>query len=333
MNNLVRFLKILTLIPREPDSISTPDLFKKLNQCNYQISYRTLQRDLEKLSASGLFPLTSSENTNPLAWFWPKHAPKFQLPMMSIDEALVFKLVEDYLNPLLPASMNEPISHYFTLADATLHASPLQAWTNKVRIIPNSFALLPAEMDEAVSQVVYDAVLKSQVIRFTYCGFSEEDTQWQAQPLGLVFKGNVVYLVAKADENTNPSHFAFHRITGAELLPNQDNTSTDFCLDDYIRSGGFDDHPLSSQKLHLTLKVSTQLCQQLAETPISFDQRIVLAEDGASIVQASVPDSMLIRHWLHSYADAIEILQPASLRNEFAQKAKALHHLYQQEIK
>lgn len=117
MDTILRYFEMLRFIPKEPGSISTPDLLKKLQDEGYQIDIRTVQRDLNKLSASRLFPFTSSEDTKPLCWFWPKDAPPLQLPLMSADEALTFKLVETFLESLLPPSIRSHMAEYFKLAD------------------------------------------------------------------------------------------------------------------------------------------------------------------------------------------------------------------------
>jgi predicted DNA-binding transcriptional regulator YafY len=325
MNTLLRFFEILSLIPKEPDKISTPDLFKKLIAANYDISYRTLQRDLEKISSSQIFPLTSTEGTNPIEWFWPKHLPSIQFPLMSVDEALVFKLVEDYLNPLLPLTMSEQLLHYFALADATLKASPMAEWANKVRIIPNSLALLPAEIDDDVLQVVYSALLKNQKISICHKNSNEPHNQDLISPLGLVFKGNEIYLVAYMDDMT--SHMPLHQIESAELLEDKAINCSGFDFDDYIREGSFEHQKSNKAKLRLIIRVDDQLNEKLSITPLSFDQSILSSANGF-IVEATVQDNLQIRQWLHSQSDSVEIIAPNTLRDEFKQKAERLHKIY-----
>lgn len=156
MDTILRYFEMLRFIPKGEPGISTPDLLKKLQDKGYKIDIRTVQRDLIKLSASGsLFPFTSSEDTKPLSWFWPKDAPRLQLPLMTADEALTFKLVETFLESLLPPSIKLHMADYFQLADNTLKASPLACWIDKVRIIPNGLSLLPAEINSVVLPVIY----------------------------------------------------------------------------------------------------------------------------------------------------------------------------------
>jgi predicted DNA-binding transcriptional regulator YafY len=72
MDSLLRYFDMLCLIPKEPRTISTPELLTKLQDTGYRVDLRTVQRDLSMLSSSHLFPISSTEGTKPLRWFWPE---------------------------------------------------------------------------------------------------------------------------------------------------------------------------------------------------------------------------------------------------------------------
>lgn len=127
---------MLCLIPKEPRTISTPELLNKLQDTGYHVDLRTVQRDLNMLSSSHLFPISSTEGTKPLRWSGLKVWIEY-LPMMRTDEALTFKLVETILESLLPPAIRSLMAEYFRLADNTLKVSPLVCWIDKVRIVPN----------------------------------------------------------------------------------------------------------------------------------------------------------------------------------------------------
>ena len=95
---------MLRLIPKEPNWISTSAILITLQNKGYRIDIRTLQRDLDTLSGSRLFPFTCNEMTKPQQWYWPIGSERFHLPIMEIEEALTFKLVEQFLEPLVPHS-------------------------------------------------------------------------------------------------------------------------------------------------------------------------------------------------------------------------------------
>lgn len=329
MDTILRYFEMLSFIPKEPDAISTPDLLKKLQDQGYDIDIRTVQRDLNKLSASGLFPFTSSEDTKPLCWFWPKHVPRLQWPLMSADEALTFKLVEQFLEPLLPLSVKAHLADYFSLAESTLKVSPLANWVDKVRIISNNQSLLPAEIDHSVLAVVYEALLKNQRFSGTYQPRNEEIKVYEINPLGLMFKGSAVYLVATLWNYQDIKQLALHRFSEAALLDKALSIPSDFSLDSYVAEGGFDYPTTPEHTIQLRLSIKSWIKKYLSETPLSADQQITQLDETTFQLQATVKDTLQLRWWLRSFAADAEILEPQALREEFVQTAQALSQIYQ----
>ena len=328
MDTILRYFEMLRFIPKEPDCISTPDLLKKLQDEGYDIDIRTVQRDLNKLSISGLFPFTSSEDTKPLCWFWPKHLPRLQLPMMSADEALTFKLVEQFLDPLLPISVKAHLADYFALAENTLKVSPLADWVDKVRIVSNNQSLLPAEIDRAVLDVVYVALLRNQRFSGTYQPRNDEIKVYEVNPLGLMFKGSAVFLVATLWDYQDIKQLALHRFSKADLLDKSLSVPSGFSLENYVAEGGFDYPIIPEHSIHLRLNIKSWIKKYLSETPLSANQQISQLDETTFQLQATVKDTLQLRWWLRSFAADAEILEPLALREEFVQIAQALSQIY-----
>lgn len=288
-----------------------------------------MQRDLNKLSASGLFPFTSTEDSKPLSWFWPKDAPRLQLPLMTADEALTFKLVETFLESLLPPSIRLHMAEYFQLADNTLKASPLACWIDKVRIIPNGLPLLPAEIDAVVLPVIYEALLKNCRFDATYQGRKSAIKTYEMNPLGLVFRNNVIYLVATIGDHLDIKQFALHRFKYATMGEKAIAVPVNFKKDDYIAQGEFD-YPVITghQDIALKIKITRFMSTHLFETPLSKNQRITELENDMYLLVANVKDTDQLPWWIRSFSTHIEVLEPLELRAKFAQEARALGEMY-----
>lgn len=329
MNTLLRLLEMLRFIPQEPDSISTLELFEKLQSTGYQIDLRTVQRDLIKLSSSHLFQICSTEGTRPLRWFWKNNLERLQFPMMSTDEALSFKLVEMFLEPLLPPAIKSHITAYFQIADNTLKFSPLATWINKVRIIPNNLALQSAEINPAVLLTVYDALFKNLRFHATYRAIDKPAKRYDINPLGLVFRHNLVYLVATINDYTDIKQLALHRFQNAELNERVAFVPTGFNLDHYIAQGEFDyliDNAV--ENIRLKLKITRFVKQLLSETPLSSAQKITDLEAEFFLLEASVKNTEQLHWWIRSFGTGIEVLEPLHLREKFSAEAKRLNQIY-----
>jgi predicted DNA-binding transcriptional regulator YafY len=329
MDTLLRYFEMLYLIPREPSSISTLELLEKLQNTGYQIDLRTVQRDLIKLSSSHLFPICSTEGTRPLRWFWQDNSDRLQFPMMSTDEALTFKLVEMFLDPLLPPAVKFHITDYFQLADKKLKTSPLASWIDKVRIIPNSLALLPAEIPQKIVAIVYDALFKNRRFNATYQAIDKPSKNYEVNPLGLVFRHNLVYLVATINDYSDIKQLALHRFQSAELSEREVVVPAGFNLDSYIAQGEFD-YPLDDETDHIALKLKINgfIKQLLSETPLSTDQRITEFGEEFFMLAATVKNTQQLRWWIRSFGSNIEVLEPLALREEFAADIKLLSQVY-----
>jgi predicted DNA-binding transcriptional regulator YafY len=252
-----------------------------------------------------------------------------QFPLMSADEALTFKLVEQFLDPLLPLSVKAHLADYFALAENTLKVSPLADWIDKVRIVSNNQSLLPAEIDRAVLDVVYEALLKNQRFSGTYQSRNEEVKVYEVNPLGLMFKGSAVYLVATLWDYQDIKQLALHRFSQAALLDKELSVPTNFSLDRYVAEGGFDYPTIPENSFQLRLKIKSWIRKYLSETPLSTDQQITQLDETTFQLQATVKDTLQLRWWLRSFAADAEILEPLALREEFVQSTRALSQIYQ----
>ncbi|BBL60826.1 hypothetical protein A1507_13025 [Methylomonas koyamae] len=329
MDSLLRYFDMLSMIPKAPNSISTPDLLSKLVDAGYEVDIRTVQRDLVKLSVSRLFPISSTADTKPLRWQWPSNTKRVQLPTMTSNEALSFKLVEMFLEPLLPPSIKSLLADYFEAADRVLAVSPLAGWVDKVRQIPSSLTLQPPEIDATVLAVVYEALLKDLRMKATYHAIERDAKTYEVNPLGLVFRHNVIYLVATINDYIDIKQLALHRFIDAELTDKAVNIPGGFSLNNYIEQGEFD-YPTNDidQTIPITFKISAFMKQLLLETPISSDQQISILDDDRYLLHATVKNTEQLRWWIRSFSTNIEVLEPPALRAEMATEARALIKLY-----
>ena len=329
MDSLLRYFDMLCLIPKAPHSISTPELQEKLQSTGYDVDLRTVQRDLVKLTASPLFPISSTENTKPLRWFWIDNSSHLQFPLMSTDEALTFKLAEMFLEPLLPPSVRLRLSGYFDLADKRLKESKFEHWVEKVSIVPSNLSLVPAEIEPNLLAVVYESLLKQRRFKANYRPIDRKAKNYEMNPLGLVFKNNIIYLVATVFEYTDVKQFALHRFRSAELIDKPANAPENFNLKSYIDNGGFD-YPIDNifGQIDIKLRINRFIKQLLTETPLDINQQISEINEGTYMLNATVKDTEQLRWWIRSFGIGIEVLEPSSLREEFAQEARTLSAMY-----
>jgi predicted DNA-binding transcriptional regulator YafY len=331
MSKALRLLYILQSIPRAPQKISSRQLHERLQQNNFVIDLRSVQRDLNELST--LFPDLQNDNCKvEIGWRWTKESKIQQIPAIDPSMALTFKLVDQFLSELVPQSVKAILKPYFDSSDDVLNAlgtDKMATWSDKVRILPRTQPLIPAAINEEVLTTVYQGLFEGKQIQATYRrGYDEEIRDYVLNPLGLVFRENAIYLVANLKKDYAPLHYALHRFTDCELLGSPVETSDDFKLDDVIKSGSFEYAEIEGKMLSLTVIVDPTVAKHLSESPLSDDQTMTEGIDERIKVSATVKDTRQLKWWLLGFGDQVEVIKPKRLRDEFIEIGNSLVNRY-----
>jgi len=326
---LLRQWQTLRMIPRHPRKITATELCASLNGDGFTVGKRTVERDLQSLAL--IFPLVSDERSKPYGWGWQKDAPAFDLPGISNSEAITLLLAREHLRTLLPASTITQLQPYFAVAEQKLNTleqhSGIAGWQHKVRVIPPTQPLLAPKIDEAVQGTLYEALLHDRLCNITYQ--KREATKPENYPvhaLGLVQRGQVLYLVCTIKNYPHIRLLALHRILSAELLNEAISPTADFDLDAYIASGALGWLP--KETIQLKAIFSSEVAAHLYETPLSEDQIMTEIPDGRVQLTAKVQETLQLRWWLQGFGDAVEVIKPIHLRKQIAEGINHLAESY-----
>lgn len=302
------------------------EIAARLNDEGYDVTVRTIQRDLMELSE--IFPIElNDKNPRDYGWRWKKGA-NLDIPGMSISEALAMRLVEKHLRQMLPISMLDGLHGVFSLADEKLAKLKKEGrnksddWLNKVRAVPPTQPLLPPPVNQDAQSAIYQALLESRQISAIYHSrSSEQPKEYLLNPLGLIMRGAVSYLVATARDNEEIRLYALHRFKNAEILGKSAKVPNGFSLDNEV-GRGLADFANQGKPIQLIISCNYWLAGILAETPLSADQNIEPDEDGWMRITATVNDTWQLRWWLLGLGPGVEILSPTRLRKEIVKSLK-----------
>lgn len=323
---------MLGRIPQHPRLITARELTESLRSEGFDVSKRTVERDL--LSLSEIFPLLSNERSRPYGWSWNKDAAAFSFPSMSPLQALTLELARDHLTTLLPASLLGTLAPYFKCAEGVLSSGDgvkkLANWRKKVAIVQPNQPLIPPSYPEEIIDAVHSALLSEQQLEISYASREKGATKnYRVHPLGIVQRGAVTYLVATISDYSDIRLLAVHRIQSAQILDRPANTPEGFELAKYIDRGAFGFG--ESSEIELVVRFTDQTVEHLRETPLTSGQTIEPDRPGWVRLHAIVQNTAQLRWWLRAFGNQVEVLEPVSLRAEFANTAQALHDLYQAE--
>ncbi|AMW78600.1 WYL domain-containing protein [Acinetobacter sp. TGL-Y2] len=298
--------------------MGTRELQETLQREGIDISLRTIQRDLNQISQR--FPIESNK-TVPQGWRWRSDAPIQSLPHMTSSQAVTFMMVEEHLKHLLPPSLIEEMNPWFDLARRSLSTqNNVRQWINRVRIVPGNQPLIPPVVEKFAQQAIYEGLLQDKQIECVYRarGPQGEDRTYILNPLALVQKGSIIYLICTRHDKTEVQTFALHRFKSATVLDTRALHPVNFDIDAYIDSGalGFRvdfDKPTKHVDLELIMNEADAL--YFTESQLSKEQTIVKISDDLYKVSASVPFTSQLVWWLRSFGKKIIRIEPLNVFN------------------
>ncbi|SPL70118.1 helix-turn-helix transcriptional regulator [Acinetobacter stercoris] len=298
--------------------MGTRELQEILLREGIDISLRTIQRDLNQISQR--FPIESNK-TVPQGWRWRSDAPIQSLPHMTSSQAVTFMMVEEHLKHLLPPSLIDEMNPWFDLARRSLSTqNNVRQWINRVRIVPATQPLIPPVVERNAQQAIYEGLLQDKQIECIYQarGHQGEDRTYTLNPLGLVQKGAIIYLVCTRHDKSDVQTFALHRFKSAKVLDSRALHPVDFDIDSYIDSGalGFRvDFNKPTENVDLKLTMQEADAHYFTESQLSTGQTIEKLENGLYQISATVPLTSQLVWWLRSFGQKIIRIEPEIVEN------------------
>lgn len=325
----LRHLAMLAAIPVGLPGKSTPQIRAELRDKNpdFDVATRTVQRSLEQLSRQ--FPITSETRGRTNYWFWIEKDALTQIPAMTATTAFALCLAAEHLRPIMPPSTLPKLDPYFRHARNILDGTDLGRWTDRAAIIAQGPSLTPPDVSADVQEAVYEALMSNRKVEVRYRGKHEKESKAIVlNPLGIVVRNGVVYLVATSWKYEDIRHYVLHRMSEPQLTDEPAKTPPDFRLADHLGDDGAFAYPASDEKLALRALFDAGAGAHLTECRLAPDHRATEQEDGRVLVEATVADTAELRWWLAAFGSLVEVLRPESLREEFAAEARRLARAY-----
>jgi len=327
MQTALRYLMMLQHIPRQPQKIDPATLREKLYSQGFDVSVRTIQRDLNELS--DVFPLVTDERSRPFGWSFLADSP-MSLPSLDMPTALALLLMEQQLNLLLPSALLRKLRANFAAARKLLEdtASGYERWLERVHVVPRGVQLKPAEFKPAILDTIYQALEQNKQLTLSYRSRSRnQERVYSVSPMGVVHRGTVTYLVCQFDGHLDVRQLALQRILSIQVNNQPAKCPGDFDIKDYLQGGQLS---LSSngEKQTATFRFAGKVGHHLYETPLSEDQKIEVQGDHLQVTaKLHISDELV--WWLLSFGAQVEVIAPTVLRDEVRAHVTVMKQLYE----
>jgi predicted DNA-binding transcriptional regulator YafY len=331
---------ILRVLPTERDAvawISTPEVRRRLEARGHRVGYtKKVQRHLASLESDARVISTASGRE--LLWQrkpW-LHGLQEGVGLMSASEAVAFHILQRFAGNKLPDAVMKDIDPLFKAAEVRLSEEKAgnriyRAWPDKIASVDGAFTLIRPRIRADVFEAVATATFFERELLVQYrAAYRSHDTNelkpkvlW---PLALVESSGTMYLVAqdasaaRPDDGTQDFPRRLYRLDRMRSVAETGSAfpyPADFKLNRYIEAEQAFDF-LTEPPVRLELAFEGNAGHHLRESPMARDQEVEPLPDGRLKVCGTVIPSLKLRWWLRSIGSAVEILAPASLRDEFA---------------
>lgn len=267
---------------------------------HFEVSIRTIYRDVETLSASGI-PVYMSKG---------KGGGISILPNFVFNKSLITE--EEKREILASLQAVETVG----LGEKTTALKKLRNvfGINDTDWIEIDFRFWSDGKKEAVIfKTLKTAILEKKEISFQYISI-KDTTSRIIEPLKLVFKGASWYLYGYCKLRNDYRFFKLKRIKELKVLNNQFLRITPgqvLTENTYVEKGNM---------IHIKLKIAPQEAYRVYDEFINYK----LLEDGSFLVEDTVNDNEWLISHLISYGEHLKVLEPIELKERLIEKLRKM---------
>lgn len=275
---------------------TAPELAEK-----FQVSVRTIYRDLDSLSGAGIPVYTETGRNGGISLM---HDFVLDQVLFSEEEKQEILTRLQSLNTLPNLRGNvalDKLSALFqTHSDDWLEVD-FSRWGDKNR-------------DDEKFEAVKSAILSKKAISITYISSNEAFGEWIVCPIKLMYQSKAWYLKAYCPERCAYRTFKLTRILAWKVLQNEFSP-------EQLPELEANSQP-ECKSIRLLLRFPKEAAYRVFD---EFDMsQINHREDGGLIVSARLPEDEWLTGYLLSFGTQVEILEPVYLRAKIAKEARQI---------
>ncbi|MBV8331673.1 MAG: YafY family transcriptional regulator [Candidatus Eremiobacteraeota bacterium] len=279
-----------------------------------EVSERTIYRDVDALSAAGVPVYCERGSTGGILL-----SDGYRQTLTHFSEDEIRALFASGASPLADLGFDGGLDRALEklhggLADVHRRA----AEKSRSRIHLDGRRWNQAEPPRALLTLLRRAVWDDRRVEMRYEDRNRNASTRVVEPLGLVAKAGIWYLVARSENELRS--FRVERIAGASELEEHFSRPSDFDLERYwAESSARFAETSRSENLVVTFAVEPSAIERLsAYWPVELIER----RDGEAIVRVTLPGEEMAIYQTIAWADVARVLEPAALRDRAIARAR-----------
>lgn len=177
--------------------------------------------------------------------------------------------------------------------------------------------------------VIIDAMRDNRRMCISYKGYNMSDYQDMfIHPYCLRLFKRRWYIVAYSEYSKGNRLFMLDRARSVEVLTDSFTMPEDFDAEEYFNDIYGVRQTDRSEMTKVVLKVNANRCDLLRNLPLHPSQKEIETTPEYSIFKVELKPNFDLKQELISYLDALEVLEPVSLRDELRMTIKSMYRKY-----
>lgn len=285
-----------------------PQMTAKELAAIFEVSERTIYRDIDKLSLAGI-PIYTNQG---------KHGGISILPDYVLDKAVLTteekkKILESLnaLNEVSLSSDNDAVSKlrsFFGEQSQDWIEIEFSSWGN-------------SQEDAAIFEQIKNAILEHYYMEITYSGNQEGMVERKIKPIKLCFKDQAWYLYAYCCLREDYRFFKLKRISRITLLDNRFEPE----IVGKVLPAVSKKYSNSTESILVILEISKEMAFRAYEEL----SNITVTDSGKLLCKIEVTDINWFISYVLSYGSHMCILEPLEIKERVKQEIEKMQHLYE----
>ncbi len=229
--------------------------------------------------------------------------------------------------------------YYIRYADDVSDENAASAWLINTFTVNNMLSLGKERLSGRVSvedipsghkylTAIMDAMLENAALKVTYKKYqSEEADDYTLWPFALKESSKRWYLVAWCEEKESTRVYGLDRITRLEATSKHFEMDPQFDVDELF-ANCYGVYLSQETPTEIIFRATPSEAKYLQDLPIHPTQKIISSDETGVVFSIFVRPNRSLTMELLKSGDAIEVLSPASLREEIASKLRQALDIY-----
>lgn len=291
------------------------------------VDRRTIHRDLQAIAEAG-YPLTAEWSGNRKLYRFITGFKDVPPIGFSLQELLTLYFLRSHLETLQGTPFHDDLDSIFRKINSVL---PPRYGAHMERLARITLPIIQGVRDYSkVSSLLTElrkALLFQQKVKLHYKTPSRNKTElYSVDPYSFIFYKGGLYLLGYAHNRLSIRTFAVERITAVETLSERFEIPLEYIPEKQF-SGAFG--IVKEEPLAVRLRFSKTVAHAITGRKWHLTQKIKRLRSGEVELTFTAGGRMEILSWILSYGEHVELLEPAQLRLEFAEKTSRMAQLYE----